>query len=236
MRRWLASRVSAALQQGMSRTKTHRTKQVGWLHFLNVAGSWPHESVSLTVCPCVSMLVFRSSKLLTLWQRRCDGTRSRFFEVRFARACTCCAAPDPSLRAVCRATLDPKRRREIISSLEVSVFGDVRWLDVDSRVTQKFRVQPMLSIHSQFAESSLHCWLLSCCLFLKLCPRPDAILGREDKMDVQRQDFVAHICYLPGCAHLVALADAFEREPDDQSKPRQSRLCVANHRANMSTK
>ena len=112
----------------------------------------------------------------------------------------------------------------------MSVFEDLCWLNVDSRVTQTFRVQPMLSIHSQFAESSLHGWLLSCCSFLKLCPRPDAILGREDKM------VLAHICCLPGCAHLVALADAFEREPDDQSKPRQSWLCVANHRANMSTK
>ena len=55
-------------------------------------------------------------------------------------------------------------------------------------------------------------------------------------MGVRRQDFVAHICYLPGCAHLLAIADAFEREPDDPSKPRQSWLCVASHRANMSTK
>ena len=92
--------------------QTHRTKQWGccWLHFFNVACSWRHERVSLTVCQCVSLLVFRSSKSLTLWQWCCDGTRSRFFEVRFAWACTSCAAPDPSLRTMCRATPDPKRR------------------------------------------------------------------------------------------------------------------------------
>ena len=147
----------------------------------------------LPVFPC---WVFRSSRSLTLRQWCCDGTRDPFFEVRFARACTTCAAPDPSLRPMCRATLDPKRR-EKTSSVVMSVFGDVCWLDGDSRVTQTFRVQPMLLIHSQFAQSSLHGWPLSCCLFLNLCPR---------------RDFAAHICLLSGRAHLLALADAFERD------------------------
>ena len=92
--------------------QTRRTKQwcCCWLHFLNVACSWRHQRVFLTVCQCVSMLVFRSSKSLTLWQWCCDGTRSRFFEVRFAFAFTSCAAPDPSSHTMCRATLDSKRR------------------------------------------------------------------------------------------------------------------------------
>ena len=45
----------------------------------------------------------------------------------------------------------------------------------------------------------------------------DQTLSWDEKMGFRRQDIVAHICYLPGCAHLLALADAFEREPDDQS-------------------